>query len=197
MAYATLRVLKRKVDVVCFITGHGESVPEGPPHFHYSHVETLRGHEVPGAGDLLQGETDGLDRLQLALTTLGYTVRAIVPTTLSAIPSDCSVVADIGPRHAYTPGEAALLSAYLARGGRLLAMIDPIFPLQGNLGDLLGTLGLASDAAIVIDPLNHYGSDEVPAVRLTARPPKRLFHLVIESHRGRALVPIPKRSTSP
>jgi hypothetical protein len=160
MAYATLRVLKRKVDVVCFITGHGESVPEGPPHFHYSHVETLRGHEVPGAGDLLQGETDGLDRLQLALTTLGYTVRAIVPTTLSAIPSDCSVVAEIGPRHAYTPGEAALLSAYLARGGRLLAMIDPIFPLQGNLGDLLGTLGLASDAAIVIDPLNHYGSDE-------------------------------------
>ncbi len=66
MAFATLRVLKKKVDVVCFVTGHGESVPEGPPHFHYSHVETLRGHETPGAGDLLQGDTDGLDRLQLA-----------------------------------------------------------------------------------------------------------------------------------
>ena len=65
MAFATLRVLKKKVDVVCFVTGHGESVPEGPPHFHYSHVETLRGHETPGAGDLLQGDTDGLDRLQL------------------------------------------------------------------------------------------------------------------------------------
>jgi predicted 3-demethylubiquinone-9 3-methyltransferase (glyoxalase superfamily) len=36
-----------------------------------------------------------------------------------------------------------------------------------------------------------------PAVRLTARPPKRSFHLVFESHDGRALVPIPKRSTSP
>src|SRR5215467_1134810 len=34
-------------------------------------------------------------------------------------------------------------------------------------------------------------------VRLTARPPERLFHLVFESHDGRALVPIPKRSTSP
>ena len=32
---------------------------------------------------------------------------------------------------------------------------------------------------------------------LTARPSKRLFHLVFESHDGRALVPIPKRSTSP
>ena len=160
MAFATLRVLKKKVDVVCLITGHGESVPEGPPHFHYSHVETLRGHETPGAGDLLQGETDGLDRLQLALTTLGYTVRAIALTSFSAVPPDCSVVAEIGPRHAYAPAEAALLSDYLARGGRLLAMIDPEFPLQGGLGDLIGTLGLASDPATVIDPLNHYGSDD-------------------------------------
>ena len=160
IAYATLRVLKKKTDVICFVTGHGEVVAEGPPHFHYSHVETLRGHEVPGAGDLLQGETDGLDRLQLAVTTLGYTVRPIATTTLSAIPSDCSVVAEIGPRHAYAPGEAALLSDYLAHGGRLLGMIDPIFPLEGELGNLLGKLGLASDPAIVIDPVNHYGSDE-------------------------------------
>ena len=36
-----------------------------------------------------------------------------------------------------------------------------------------------------------------PAVRLTARPPNRLFYLVLESHDGRALVPIPKRSASP
>jgi len=33
--------------------------------------------------------------------------------------------------------------------------------------------------------------------RLMARPPKRLFHLVFESHSGRALVPSPKRSASP
>jgi hypothetical protein len=32
---------------------------------------------------------------------------------------------------------------------------------------------------------------------LTVRPPKRWLHLVFESHDGRALVPIPKRSTSP
>src|SRR5262249_41971392 len=36
-----------------------------------------------------------------------------------------------------------------------------------------------------------------PAVTLTARSPKRLFHLVFESHDGRALVPSPKRSESP
>jgi hypothetical protein len=32
---------------------------------------------------------------------------------------------------------------------------------------------------------------------LPARPRNRLFHLVFESHDGRASVPIPKRSTSP
>ena len=160
MAYAALRVLKKQVDVICFVTGHGEGVAEGPPHFHFSHVETLRGHEVPGAGDLLQGETDGLDRLQLAMTTLGYTVRPIVPATLSAIPPDCNVVAEIGPRRAYAPGEAALLSGYLAHGGRLLVLIDPAFPLGEELGGLLGKVGLASDQAVVIDPLNHYGSDD-------------------------------------
>src|SRR5260221_10481277 len=136
MACAAVRVVKRRINVFCWVTAHGESVPEGPPHFHYGHVETLRGHETPGAGDLLQGDTDGLDRLQLALTTLGYTVRAIALTSLSAIPPDCSVVAEIGPQHAYAPAEAALLSHYLARGGRLLAMFNPEFPLQDALGEL-------------------------------------------------------------
>jgi hypothetical protein len=32
---------------------------------------------------------------------------------------------------------------------------------------------------------------------LKARPPNRLFHLVLGSHDGRAFVPIPERSTRP
>src|SRR6478735_5901633 len=36
-----------------------------------------------------------------------------------------------------------------------------------------------------------------PAVQLTVRPPNRLYRLVLGSHDGTALVPIPKRSTSP
>jgi hypothetical protein len=32
---------------------------------------------------------------------------------------------------------------------------------------------------------------------LTVRPPLRLVRLVLEPHDGRALVPIPKRSTNP
>src|SRR5689334_17523226 len=36
-----------------------------------------------------------------------------------------------------------------------------------------------------------------PAVSLTARPPNRLVHPVLEPHDGRAQEPIPERSTSP
>jgi hypothetical protein len=36
-----------------------------------------------------------------------------------------------------------------------------------------------------------------PPKRETARPLQRLFRVVFESHAGRALVPIPKRSKSP
>ena len=39
MAYAIERVLQRRTQTVCFITGHGEHY--APGHVHYSHVETL------------------------------------------------------------------------------------------------------------------------------------------------------------
>jgi ABC-2 type transport system permease protein len=160
MAYAVLRVLKKRVDVICFVTGHGEGFSDTSAHVHYSHVETLKGHNSPGSGDVLTGEPDGLDRLQLAVTTLGYAVRAIVPATMTAVPPDCALVADIGPRRAYAPGEATLLSAYLAGGGRLLLAVGPEYPIAPELAGLLGRLGLASDQAVVIDPLNHYASDD-------------------------------------
>jgi ABC-2 type transport system permease protein len=159
LAYAALRALKKRADVVCFVTGHGEGVSAMPAHIHYSHVETLRGHDVPGAGDVLEGPPDGLDRLQLALTTLGYTVRPFLPATAASVPPDCAVLAEIGPRRPYAPGEATLLASYLVRGGRLLLMIDPAFPVTGELAAFLARLGLAAEPAIVVDPLNHYAAD--------------------------------------
>src|SRR5438105_228203 len=160
IAYAALRVLKQRVDVVCFVTGHGESFPETPAHFHFSHQETLRGHNVPGGGDVLVGEPEGIDRLQLAITTVGYTVRRIVLATLTRIPEDCALVADIGPRRAYAPGETKLFVDYLGRGGRMLLMIDPGLRIEQEFAGFLGKLGVASEPALIMDPLNHYGTDE-------------------------------------
>jgi gliding motility-associatede transport system auxiliary component len=98
--------------------------------------------------------------LQLALTEIGYDTRGIVPASTGAIPADCAVVAEIGPRTGFTAGEAELLVKYLASGGRLLLLIDPVFPVGADLEErLLGVVGLKAEPALVIDPLNHFRTD--------------------------------------
>ncbi len=160
LGYAALRVLRQRAETVCFVTGHGETFRPMPGHYHFSHVETLRGHDIPGAGDVLVAEPEQLDRLQLALNEIGFEMRPLVMATGSAIPSDCTVVAEIGPRTALAAGEADLLAGYLKNGGRLVMLIDPQFPLGADLQDsLLAPLGLSSEPAIIIDPLNHFRTD--------------------------------------
>jgi hypothetical protein len=160
LGYAALRVLRERPGTICFVTGHGETFRPTPAHFHYSHVETLKGHETPGAGDVLVADPEQLDRFQLALNEIGYDARGIVTAATNAIPSDCTVVAEIGPRTALVPGEADLLAGYLKEGGRLLLMIDPLFPVDADLDShVLGIVGLSTEAAIVVDPLNHFRTD--------------------------------------
>ncbi len=160
LGYAALRVLRKRAETICFVTGHGETFRPMPGHYHFSHVETLRGHDIPGAGDVLVAEPEQLDRLQLALNEIGFEMRPLVTATVGAIPSDCTVVAEIGPRTALAAGEAALLADYLKSGGRLVMLIDPQFPIDSELQEkLLAPLGLATVAAIVIDPLNHFRTD--------------------------------------
>lgn len=160
LGYATQRVLRKRAETICFATGHGETFRPMPGHYHFSHVETLRGHDVPGAGDVLVAEPEQLDRLQLALNEIGFEMRPLVMATASAIPTDCTVVAEIGPRTALAPGEADLLAGYLKNGGRVLMLIDPQFPLGADLQSrVLNPLGLSSEPAIVIDPLNHFRTD--------------------------------------
>jgi hypothetical protein len=160
LGYAALRVLRKRVETVCFVTGHGEMFRPLPSHFHFSHVETLKGHETPGAGDVLEAAPEQLDRLQLALDQIGFQMREIVTATASGIPPDCSVVADIGPRTGVAADEAMLLANYAKSGGRLLLLFDPLSQIDGDFEQmLLKPVGLSSEAAVVIDPLNHFRTD--------------------------------------
>lgn len=160
MAYAIERVLQRRTQVVCFVTGHGEHY--APGHVHYSHVETLGGDQ-PGRSDVIEAPPDGLDRLKLALETIGYDDRAIEPATLAAIPTDCAVVADLGATSAYTPADVQALRDYLVRGGHVLLAYDPRFSVIPELASFLTGLGLAVEDGVVVDPLNHYGTDQEEA----------------------------------
>ncbi len=160
LGYAAVRILRQHAETICFLTGHGEVFRPMPGHFHYSHVETLKGHDSPGAGDVLEARPEQLDRLQLALGELGFDMRGIVTAETDSIPSDCAVVADIGPRTAFAPSEAELLADYLKRGGRLLLLIDPAFPVQADFEtSLLDPVGISMKSAVVVDPLNHFRTD--------------------------------------
>jgi gliding motility-associatede transport system auxiliary component len=160
MAYAIERVLQRRTQTVCFVTGHGEHY--APGHVHYSHVEIL-GSDQPGRSDVIEAPPDGLDRLKLAIETIGYDDRAVEPATLPAIPKDCAVVADLGATSAYAPAEVQVLSDYLAHGGHLLLAYDPRFSVAPELASLLVSVGLVVEDGVVVDPLNHYGTDQEQA----------------------------------
>jgi len=118
------------------------------------------GGDQPGRSDVLEAPPDGLDRLKLAIETIGYSDRAIEPATLPTIPEDCAVVADLGPASAYAPTEVQVLSDYLLHGGRALLAYDPRVSLAPELVSLLGEVGLTIDNGVVVDPLNHYGTDQ-------------------------------------
>jgi hypothetical protein len=160
MAYAIERVLQRRTPTVCFITGHGEHY--APGHVHYGHREVLGG-DVPGASDIVEAPPDGLDRLKLAIETIGYGDRAVEPATVPAIPEDCAVVADLGATTAYAPAEVQILRNYLVRGGHVLLAYDPPFPVAAELASLLDEAGLTVENGVVVDPLNHYGTDQEQA----------------------------------
>jgi len=154
VAFAIERVLKSETPVVCFVTGHGETYnPQS--HLHLGHREVMGGD---GATTIQAGDT-GVDRLRMAIQAIGYSDRALTTATATAVPADCALVADLGPRDAYSPAEARLLRDYAAGGGRLLLMYDPEFPVSPELQAVFGDLGVQVGDGSVLDPVNHAGTE--------------------------------------
>lgn len=181
VAFAIERVLQQRTPTVCFVTGHGE--PYGAPgsHVHLGHTETLSG-PIP----TVEAPPAGIDRLQLAIEAIGYSDHALTMPTVSAIPADCAVVADIAPRSAYSPDEVRILRDYLARGGRLLLMYDPEFPATAEIQGLLAEAGLEVGDGIVVDPTNHAGTepDKVAVAYYQPHPITDQLALTVFRHRA-------------
>jgi hypothetical protein len=158
IAIGIQRVLRERVVAVCFIEGHSE-YPIDNFEFH-THFEGVAGHshsESDSAVILTEGH--GVGRLRRALEGIGYDVRRITPASEGAIPPDCAVAVDAGPRTTYLPAESAALEAYLRQGGSLLLMDDLGFVIEPGLEQLMQTLGVRLPQVVVIDPKSHYGSD--------------------------------------
>ena len=116
------------------MTGHGETFRPMPGHYHFSHVETLKGHDTPGAGDVLVAEPEQLDRLQLALNEIGFEMRITSswPRQAPFRPIAPSV-AEIGPRTALAAGRSGSAGRISQERRTTVMLIDPLFSLGAGI----------------------------------------------------------------
>jgi ABC-type uncharacterized transport system involved in gliding motility auxiliary subunit len=125
---AILQVTRPSRKVVYFLTGHGERDIE--------------------SNDRQQGYSSAHN----ALRNEFYDVRPLSLLEEPAVPADASVVVIAGPRKDLLASELMKLSAYSARGGSLLILLDP--QSAADLGAFLAPYGVRVGDGVVADPEN-------------------------------------------
>jgi hypothetical protein len=159
IALGILRALRRRQPIVCFVTGHGEydiDNFEFHTHFEGSHAHS---HNAEGMA-LVQMEQHGLGRLRRAIEKLGLEARKVELRPGRALPPDCAALVDANPRTPHIPAEADLLRAYLTAGGSYMLLLEPDFPVEERLGALLAEAGARIGSGVIVDPIDHYFTDE-------------------------------------
>jgi hypothetical protein len=145
-------------------------------------------------------EQHGIGRLRRALEKLGLSARKISFATGQPIPNDCTVVIDANPRTRYSPGESEALSNYLARGGAAMLLVEPDYVLDESLAALLARTGIRIGNGVIVDPKDHYFTDEqmIAVSRYGAHPVTRGLSLSFyPGARPLEMVPAPDASVVP
>ena len=152
---AILAVAEERPARVYFAAGHGEG----------SIDSAERGRGFADAKQLL--ERDNL------------TVATWESLGKDSVPADANALVVAGPRTALLPPEVAAIGRYLASGGGVLLLLDPVVPVPGapaadfGLGALLAENGIRLGTDIVVDPANALplvGAETVFANRYGSHP---------------------------
>lgn len=107
----------------------------------------LTGHGEPEVSDV---ETaDGLGGVAAALKDDNIEIRPLFLATAESVPDDAAAVILAGPVKPLIPHEIDALRAYLAKGGRLFAMVNPGG--DTGLGPMLADYRLALDDDMIVD----------------------------------------------
>jgi hypothetical protein len=159
VALAILRVTRVRETVICFAIGHSEyDIDNFEFHTHFEGTQS-HSHDAEGMA-VVQMELHGLGRLRRAIEKLGLGARKVAVAAGQRIPEDCAALVEANPRTRYTPPEAEILRAYLARGGGLLMLIEPDYPIDEALAAVLAEAGIRFGDGVVADPLEHYFTDQ-------------------------------------
>jgi hypothetical protein len=159
VALGVLRLLRTREVVICFASGHGEyDIDNFEFHTHFEGAHN-HSHNVSGTG-VVQMEQHGLGRLRRAIEKLGLVARKVSFATGQPIPDDCAAIVEANPRTRYSPGETDVLRRYLERGGSAMFLIEPDYTFDESLAVLLAGAGIAVRDGVIVDPTEHYFTDE-------------------------------------
>jgi hypothetical protein len=118
-------------------------------------IALLRGE---GQGDPKRGDGRGYSGLVEALITEGYQVRNLVTAALDELPDDVVAVLSIAPRRRLRDTALAALRRYLARGGGLVALLEP--GVDSGVEEILAEYGMYSPQALLVDPASGAVAEE-------------------------------------
>jgi ABC-type uncharacterized transport system involved in gliding motility auxiliary subunit len=121
---AILKATRNKVKMVCFVTGHGEK-------------------------SLSDNQAGGYNLVDQGLKKEGYNTDSVNLVSSNGVPSECDVLVIAGPKQAFFPQEAAMVSKYLDGGGKALVEVDP--NTDPKLGDLFSSWNISVGDNFVID----------------------------------------------
>jgi hypothetical protein len=159
IALGVLRLLRRREVVICFAAGNGEyDIDNFEFHTHFEGVHN-HSHDASGLA-IVQMEQHGIGRLRRAIEKLGLAARKISFAAGQPIPDDCGAVVEANPRTRYSPSETELMRRYLERGGSTMFLIEPDYELDDSLAALLASAGVKFGGGVIVDPKEHYFTDE-------------------------------------
>lgn len=108
-----------------------------------------------GERDTVSTEREGFSGAAQRLKNDNYEIAKLVLAQESAVPADATLVVVAGPQTDFLAPEIEALTAYLARGGKLLLLLDvqakPDAPPLANLTALAKTWGMAVGNDLVVD----------------------------------------------
>jgi len=110
-------------------------------------IYVVKGH---GERDPSSAERAGLSQAKEQMEKANYAVKELELARQAKVPGDAAVVIVPGPKTDLLPPELAALDAYLAEGGRVLFMADPLQ--ADGLVTYLAKYGVALGNDIVVEP---------------------------------------------
>ncbi len=159
-------------------------------------VYFTQGH---GEKDTTSAERSGYNAISGIMTNNNFVVQKIALAQVTAVPADADIVVIAGPRTDFLGPEIDLLKAYLAKGGKLLVLLDPVVKAdQGQpvaLQGLLKDWGIDAGNDVVLDVSGMgrlIGTDEsVPvAVSYPSHPITDNFNLLTAYPLARSMTPV-------